>query len=181
MARFYLDANALMRFAEGQSLSPTNDQTVAADRVAAIISDPAHVVSISEMTFIEFHDQVLRYRASNKAEWTDEWVSDVQTHLMEWIESGRINVQPPAPKTIDVAMSYISMAREAGRSLKAADAVHLDRVIEWAHESGEIVTMVTGDGAFAKFLDVFPAAARFITIEEIVVTQEVQPGTDLGS
>src|SRR5438105_4636107 len=142
-----------MRWAEGQAESPTNDQAVAAARVAEIISQRENTVAISELTFIEFHDQVLRYRAGGKVEWTDEWVNAVQTQLMEWIEVGMIAVQSSAPRAIDVAMTYISLARDAGRSLKAVDALHLDRVIEWAHDTGETVTFVTGDSAFSKFLD----------------------------
>jgi hypothetical protein len=167
-----------MRWAEGQAASPTADQAAAAARVVEIINASENTVAISELTFIEFHDQALRYRASGKAEWTDEWVDGVQTQLMEWIESGLLTVQPQAPKTIDVAMSYISIARDAGRSLKAADAIHLDRVIEWAHDSDQTVTLVTGDRAFSNFLDVIPAATRFVVIEEIIVTQPSTPGTD---
>lgn len=177
MAPFYLDANALLRWAEGQSASPTADQLTAATRVEEIINDVNNAVVISELTFIEFHDQLLRYRASGKIEWTDAWVSSVQSHVMEWIEEGRISVQAFAPRSVDVAMSYISIAREAGRSLKAADAIHLDRAIEWAHDTDETVTVVTGDRSFSRFLDVIPAAARFITVEEIVVTQPPEPGT----
>jgi predicted nucleic acid-binding protein len=180
VGRFYLDANALMRWAEGQATSPTPEQTAAATRVAEIIDDNKNTVWISELTFIEFHDQVLRYRASAKLEWTDGWVTSVQTSLMRWIESGRVNVQPHTPKSIEVAMSYISMARELGRSLKAADAIHLDRAIEWAHDVRETVVLVTGDRAFANFLDVIPSATRFVTIEQIVVTQPPEPGTSLS-
>jgi len=61
-------------------------------------------------------------------------------------------------------MAYISMAHKAGRSLKAADTPHLDRVIEWAHDTTETATLVTGDAAFSKFLEVAPAA-HYITIE----------------
>jgi hypothetical protein len=147
--------------------------------VAEIIGDAENTVSISELTFIEFHDQVLRYRARQAVEWTGEWMNSVQTQLMEWIEAGTITVQSSAPRAIDVAMTYISMARDAGRSLKAADALHLDRVIEWAHDTTETVTLVTGDAAFSKFLEVVPAAARYITIEEVVVTQAPEPGTPL--
>jgi hypothetical protein len=180
MGLHYLDANALLRWAEGQAISPTAEQAAASARVAEIIEDSENTVAISELTFIEFHDQVLRYRGGGKVEWTDEWVNAVQTQLMEWIESGRITVQPWPPRAIDVAMTYISMARDAARSLKAVDALHLDRVIEWAHDTGETVTFVTGDAAFAKFLDVVPAAGRFMVMEEIVVTQAPEPGTPLA-
>lgn len=179
MGLHYLDANALLRWAEGQAASPTDDQAAAAARVAEIIGDAQNTVAISELTFIEFHDQVLRYRARQAVEWTDEWMNSVQTQLMEWIEAGTITVQSSAPRAIDVAMTYISMARDAGRSLKAVDALHLDRVIEWAHDTGETVTLVTGDSAFSKFLEVAPAAARYITIEEVVVSQAPEPGTPL--
>jgi hypothetical protein len=179
MALVYLDANALLRWAEGRSEQPTTDWTTASERVAEIVTEPSNTVAISELTFIEFHDQVLRYRARNQVEWTDDWVNSVQTQLMEWIEGGTITVQSSAPRAIDVAMTYISIARDAGRALKAADALHLDRVIEWAHDTGETVILVTGDAGFSKFLEVVPAAASFITIEEVVVTQAPEPGTPL--
>lgn len=177
MTRFYIDASGLMRWAEGQTASPTADQATAASRVEEIILDDDSTVQISEMTFVEFHDTVLRYRNSGRQEWTDEWLRRVQTQLMEWIESGRLAVRPPDPRALDVAMSYISMAREAGRSLKAGDAIHLNYAIEWAHEASEQVTLVTGDQGFERFIQVFPAASRFITLEMVVVTQEPMPGT----
>jgi hypothetical protein len=166
-----------MLLCAGQRAATTADQASAAEKVSQIICDVEDTVVISELTFIEFHDQVLRYRATGKVEWTDTWVSSVQTKLMEWIEGGEILVQPSAPRSIDVAMSYISMARDSGRSLKAADAIHLDRVIEWAHDAEETVVLVTGDRAFSRFLEVIPAANRFVTVEEITVTQLPEPGT----
>jgi hypothetical protein len=176
---YYLDASALVRWAEGQSDAPTPEQRAAASRVEEIIVSGEHTVAISELTFIEFHDSVLRYRSSPMREWTDAWVQAVQFRVMEWIESGSITVHPPAPRAIDVAVSYISMTRRAGRSLKAGDAIHLNRVIDWARENGEAVVLMTGDRGFERFLETFPAAARFVTLETVVVTQDEIPGTPL--
>ena len=173
----YLDANALMRWAEGKCAAPTADQSAASARVEAFIVDADVTVSISEVTIIEFLDIVLRYRWSPNQEWDETWMFAVQTQFMEWIESAHITVHPPAPRAIDVAISYVSLARSVGIALKAMDAIHLSRALEWSHELGTTVTLVTGDRAFSRFLDAFPTAQQFIVLEEIVVTQPPEPGT----
>jgi hypothetical protein len=96
---------------------------------------------------------------------------------MAWVEDGDIAVVRSTPRAIEIAISYISLAREAGISLKAIDAIHLHHAIEWAHETGDVVAVATGDAAFARFSRFFPATGTFIAIEEINVTQPPVPGT----
>jgi hypothetical protein len=179
MGNFYLDSNALVRWAEGLADGATAEQQVASARIAELVTDDASEVAMSEYTFIEFHDRVLRYQAMQKVEYDAPWVDRVQTAFMELLETGRIQVLPPAPRAIDVAMSYISTARDAGVALKAVDALHLHAAIDWAHDTKTQVTVVTGDRAFSRFLAFAPAAGRFLSIEEVNVTQAVEPGTDL--
>lgn len=177
MPSYYLDANVLLRWAEGQAADPKPEWAAAAERVSEIINGPGNTVVISEYTFVEFHDQVLRYRGNPMVEWDDDWVSAVQRSLMEWIEQGRISVQPPAARSIDVAVSYMSLARQAGFALSAHDAIHLHRVIDWAREIDERVTLVTGDKAFRRFIEAYPMTGNYIELEEINVTQDTVPGT----
>jgi hypothetical protein len=67
----------------------------------------------------------------------------------------------------ETAMSYITLARGEGRALRAWGAVHLCRATEWARETGEIVTILTGDADFGEFLELFPKLRDFIETEAI--------------
>jgi hypothetical protein len=168
---YYLDANPLMRWAEGQAETATGDQLAAAARVEAIINDGGSKALLSEYTFLEFYDNILKYQAVDASTWSAEWVRTVQLQLMSWIGAGRLEVLPPALRAVDVATSYISLARKNERALRAMDAVHFGLAIETARESKTQVVLVTADKAFERFLEIVPAARTFITIEEISVTQ----------
>ena len=58
------------------------------------MNDPLPAGEDRRRALLEFHDNLLRYRYRGQKEWTDEWLNRVQTKLMEWIETGRVSVQP---------------------------------------------------------------------------------------
>jgi predicted nucleic acid-binding protein len=167
MSQHYFDANPLMRWAEAQAASASERSTTASQRVEELLAAGA-TVAISEITLIEFHDNVCAYRRNNKpGDHDDEWLQKTQTEVMNWIADGRLSVLAPVFHMVETAMSYITLAQSRGQALRAWDAVHLCRATEWAHETGGKVTIVTGDADFGKFLGLFPKLGDFVAIETI--------------
>jgi hypothetical protein len=167
MPQHYFDANPLMRWAEAQAASGDQRSIAAARRVDELVGGGT-LVAISEITLIEFHDNVCAYRRNNKpGDHDDAWLSKVQAEVMRWVANGRLGVLAPFPRMFETAMSYITLAQDQGRSLRAWDAVHLCRATEWARETGQMVTILTGDADFGEFLELFSKFRDFIEIEPI--------------
>jgi len=167
VSQHYLDANPLMRWAEAQASSADQRSITTGQRVDELINGDT-LVAISEVTLIEFHDNVSAYRRNNKpGDHDDAWLSQVQTEVMRWVASGRLGVLAPFPRMFETAMSYITLARGEGRALRAWDAVHLCRATEWARETGQRVTILTGDADFGEFLELFPKLHDFVEVEPI--------------
>jgi hypothetical protein len=170
MGQHYLDANPLMRWAEAQATSADERSTTAAARVEELISGD-DTIAISEVTLIEYHDNISVYRRNNKpGDHDDDWLARSRTQPMQWIADGRLTVLAPFPRMLDTAMSYISLAQGQGRALRAWDAVHICRATEWARETGEPVSIVTGDSDFEEFLALFPKLRDFVKVERIGVS-----------
>lgn len=167
MSQHYCDANPLMRWAEAQASSADERSLAAARRVNELINGDTPV-AISEVTLIEFHNNVCIYRRNNKlGDHDDAWLDQVQTEVMRWIAGGQLTVLAPVPHMFETAMSYITLAQNEGRALRAWDATHLCRATEWARETGRMVTILTGDPDFGEFLKLFPKFCDFIEIEPI--------------
>jgi hypothetical protein len=166
--RFYFDTNPLIYWVEGAVVQGNASLAAAAARVRQLIENMALETVVSETTLIEFHDVLQRLqRDSERPELDAAWAHDVYAAFMEWVRSGSLGVLEPRPRTVEIAMGYISMAQEQGRALNAWDAAHLCRAMEWARETGESVTIVTGNLAFENFLELFPAVAQFVQLEKI--------------
>ncbi len=119
---------------------------------------------------MEFHSNLCGHRRNNvHSDHDDAWFDDVRYILMGWIANGRLEVLAEESRTIETAMSYISLAQEEGKRLKAWDAVHLCRATQWARDIGERVTVVTGDGDFEAFLSLFPTFREFVEVETVGV------------
>jgi hypothetical protein len=86
---------------------------------------------------------------------------------MQWIAQGRLTVLAPFPRMFETARSYITLAHGQGRALRAWDAVHLCRATEWARETGQMVSILTGDTDFGEFLELFPKLRDFVEVESI--------------
>ena len=156
-----------MRWAESEAASATERSITAGKRVEELIAGDT-TVAISEVTLIEFHDNVSVYCRNNKPGDHDAaWLAKVQSGMMRWISDRSLLVLAPFPRMFETAMSYITLAQGNGRALHAWDAVHLCRATEWARETGEKVTIVTGDADFGEFLELFPRLGDFIEIESI--------------
>jgi len=156
-----------MRWAEAQASSADQRSLIAAKRVEELING-ATLAAISEVTLIEFHTNVCIFRRHNKpGDHDDAWLERVQTEVMRWIANGDLTVLAPTPRMFETAMSYITLAQSKGRSLRAMDAAHLCRATEWARETGQMVTVLTGDPDFGDFLMLFPRFRDFIEIESI--------------
>jgi hypothetical protein len=167
VSQHYLDANPLMRWAESKAASAAERSVTAGQRVEELIATET-TAAISEVTLIEFHDNVSAYCRNNKpGDHDGEWLANVQSGLMRWIASGSLLVLAPFPRMFETAMSYITLAQGHDRALRAWDAVHLCRATEWARETGVRVTIVTGDADFEEFLELFPKLGDFIEIEAI--------------
>jgi hypothetical protein len=167
LSQHYLDTNPLMRWAESQAASADERNTMAGQRVEELIHSEA-TAAISEITLIEFHDNVCTYCRKNKpGDHDTAWLSKVQHALMTWIADGSLLVLPPFPRMHEMAISYITLALSQGEPLHAWDAVHLCRATEWARETGGRVTIVTGDADFETFLRLFPKLGDFIDLERI--------------
>ena len=167
MPQHYCDANPLMRWAEAQAASADQRSITAAERVIELVNGST-LVAISEVTLIEFHDNVNAHRRNNKpGDHDDVWLDRVQIGVMRWIANGQVVVLAPFPRMFETARSYITLAQSKGRALRAWDAVHLCRATEWARETGQTVTILTGDADFGKFLELFPKLRDFIEIESI--------------
>jgi hypothetical protein len=156
-----------MRWAEAQAASAVERSVKAAARVEELINGDG-VIAISEITLVEYHDNISAYRRNNKpGDHDDVWLAGVQSELMQWIADGRIQVLAPFPRMFETAMSYITLAHSRGRALRAWDAVHLCRATEWARETGVQVTILSGDSDFAEFLELFPKLCDFVDLEAI--------------
>ena len=167
---FYLDTNPLMRWAETLAPGSSTRACVIGQRVHDLIGSPAHV-AVSEVTIAELLSNVHTYlRSSEKVEYDDAWMSDVYDRFMAWIGGRHIDVLPTPPHAYRSAITYLEMAtREHGRALKAWDAVHIAIATQWARDSSHTVEIVTSDGSFLGFLEVFPAFREFISVVDLAI------------
>jgi hypothetical protein len=163
----YFDANPLMRWAEAQAASGDDRSITAAARVEEVLV-AGEEIAISEVTLIEYHDNVTAYRRNNKpGDHDDDWLERVQMQPMRWVADGQLHVLTPFPRMFETAMSYITLSHRQGRALRAWDAVHLCRATEWARETEGQVTILTGDSDFEAFLELFPKLRDFVAVERI--------------
>lgn len=167
MALYYFDTNPLMRWAEAQSQWADSRNRTAAQRVEELVQGQEQL-AMSEVTLIEYHDRICRHKRDSKlSEYDAAWLGSVQAGVMQWVAAGRLTILEPTPRMFETAMFYISLAQTQERSLKAWDAAHLCRAMEWAREAEERVTILTGDGDLRALLDLFPKFRDYVDIEPI--------------
>lgn len=166
MGLFYFDAEPLLHRADACVASPDPRCGHIGAKVDTILTDKSATRAMSEVTVGEYWSQVcIRWRDGNRRQHDRAWAEAAQGTIMKWIQSGVITVLPIHSRAMDWALTQVRAATsEQSRNLRAWDAVHLAYATKWARESGQKVEIVTGDRAFAGFLEVFPGFQQFVEI-----------------
>jgi predicted nucleic acid-binding protein len=165
--RLYLDTSALVRWACGIAGSPETRDQRGKQRLEILIPGGNHVATCP-VTLAEYTDVVntlLRDQEGWKTAVDETAVDKAEAQLMAWLASDQLRIRPLGPRAFEMGMSYVAAAsRDHGRKLKAWDAIHLAEAVRWARESANEVIIVTTDGDFAGFLDVFPEFKDYVRL-----------------
>lgn len=151
----YLDTGALVRRAESLAAHTDDRNRLIGPVIEAILDDPTKSIACSEITLVEFHDVLTTdLRKSELPSCDDAWWEAARQDLWLRIESGRITVLETPPRAFDQVMALVTLAtRKHARKLRAWDALHLMIAARWAHEIGEVVTVVTADADLDVAID----------------------------
>lgn len=164
----YFDTNPLMRWAEAQVPAPEPRPAKIGLEVEKILGDSTNTCAVSEITLIEFFNNVCIYwrqNEPNKKQYNRAWVVAVQGAFMKWIAEGRLMVLPIYPRLFERAIIYVEAATaEHKSSLRSWDAAHLCSALEWAMALGERVQLVTNNGDMSKFIALYPEFSSSIEL-----------------
>jgi len=166
MQFYYCDCDPLMRWSEAQVIGAPVDSTKIATEMVQIIEAADTYVGISEITIIEFYNQLSIYERDSKC--PNFGISEAgkcQKQLMKWVTDGHLYVMELPPKLIEKAMTYVKLATRHGScALRSWDATHLVQAISLARSMDVQVNIITRDGVFADFLRAFPEFTQYLAI-----------------
>lgn len=165
---YYLDANSLLDWAEGQGASPIPRLAKIAQKVESIIENSGVATAISWVTLVEYNSNVFHFVRSQRHDRVPldgHWAALVQDRVWAWLSAGQLEMLPSYPKAIERGLTLVREAtRDFNTRLHAWDAVHVIHAVSWARLVDQKVTIVTSDSDFTNFLQVFPEFGEHVLL-----------------